>query len=149
MNATSEQKNARCVLRSGEKALFEAALDIGPGTPFIREVTLPAGVEASSLVLELFDAGGRELIDYAQKPQRNAPLPPPVVPPPAPKDVQTIEELYFAGLRLEQFHNPAIEPYPYYEEALRRDPSYVRANTALAVLYLKRGMHAEAETRLE
>jgi tetratricopeptide (TPR) repeat protein len=148
LNATSERKKARCVLRSGVNILFDTTLDIGPGTPFVREVSLPAGVEASSLVLELFDIDGREIIAYAPRPKKNAPLPPPVVPPPTPREVLSNEELYLAGLRLEQFHNPAIEPYPYYEEALRRDPSDVRANTALAVLYLKRGMYAEAEARL-
>jgi tetratricopeptide (TPR) repeat protein len=148
LNATSERKKARCILRSGDKVHFETTLDIGPGTPFVREVSLPAGVEASSLVLELFDIDGREIIAYAPRPKKNVPLPPPVAPPPAPKDIPTNEELYLAGLRLEQFHNPAIEPYPYYEEALRRDPSDVRVNTALAVLYLKRGMYAEAEARL-
>ena len=51
------------------------------------------------------------------------------------------------GQRLEQFHSPALEPYPYYEEALRRDPGDSRANTALGILYLKRGMFREAEEK--
>ena len=75
-------------------------------------------------------------------------MPPPVVPPPAPKDIKTIEELYLAGLRLEQFHNPAREPYPYYEEALRRDPGDYRSNVALGILACKRAMYAEAEKHL-
>ncbi|MEK6756035.1 MAG: tetratricopeptide repeat protein, partial [Bacteroidota bacterium] len=49
----------------------------------------------------------------------------------------------------EQFYNPAIEPYPYYEESLKRDPGDCRANTALGVLYLKRGMFREAQEKLQ
>lgn len=145
LNSTSERKGARFVLRTGDKVLFEEISDIGPGTPFAREVKFPTEVAEASLALELFDADGREIIAYTPRPKKNAPLPPPVVAPFAPKDVTTNEELYFWGLRLEQFHNPALEPYPYYEEALRRDPSDVRVNTAMALLYLKRGMYFEAE----
>ena len=50
----------------------------------------------------------------------------------AAQEIKSNEELYLAGLRLEQFHSPALEPDPYYEEALRRDPGDSRANSALA-----------------
>jgi tetratricopeptide (TPR) repeat protein len=148
LNATSERKGARCVLRSGDEILLEETFDIGPAAPFLREVGLPDGLAEAALALEFFDAGGAKIIAYAPRPKRNTPLPPPVSAPEAPEDVKTSEELYLWGQRLEQFHNPACEPYPYYEEALRRDPSDVRVNTALALLFLKRGMYEEAERRL-
>jgi len=148
LNTTAERKNARCVLRSGDKVLFETTLDIGPGRPFSREVELVEGVEQASLTLVLLDAGGGEIVAYAPKPKKNPPLPSPVTAPAAPKDVKTNEELYLWGQRLEQFHNPAYEPVPYYEEALRRDPSDIRVNTAVAVLEIRRGLYAEAERHL-
>ena len=147
-NSTSERKAARGVLREGERVVFEETFDIGPGSPYAKETTLPAGIEAQTLSLSLYDSDGREIIHYAPPPKKNEPLPVPVLPPPPPKDIRTNEELYLAGLRLEQFYNPALEPYPYYDEALRRDPGDVRANTALGVLYLKRGMYREAEEKL-
>ena len=49
---------------------------------------------------------------------------------------------------MEQFHSPAREPYPYYEEALRRDPGDYRSNVALGILACKRAMYAEAEKHL-
>ena len=75
-------------------------------------------------------------------------MPKPMVPPGPPAEMKTNEELYLTGLRLEQFHNPAVDPYAYYEEALRRDPDDYRTNVALALLDLKRGLYAEAEQRL-
>jgi tetratricopeptide (TPR) repeat protein len=148
-HSTAERRNARCVLKSGDNLLFEDTFDIGPGAPYEKEVELAAGTDGQPLDLALEAADGRELVRYASHPKKNSPLPPPVTPPAAPKDIPTNEELYLAGLRLEQFHNPALEPYPYYEEALRRDPSDVRVNTALGVLYLKRGMYGEAEERFK
>jgi tetratricopeptide (TPR) repeat protein len=147
-NSTSERKAARGILRAGERVVFEETFDIGPGSPYAKETALPAGIEEQSLSLSLYDSDGRELIHYAPPHRKNRPLPVPVFPPPPPKDVKTNEELYLAGLRLEQFYNPALEPYPYYEEALQRDPGDVRANTALGILFLKRGMYREAEEKL-
>jgi tetratricopeptide (TPR) repeat protein len=71
-----------------------------------------------------------------------------VEPPFAPEDIKTVEELYLTGLRLEQFYNPALKPYPYYEEALKRDPDNYRVNTQLGILYCKRGLFKQSEERL-
>jgi len=62
--------------------------------------------------------------------------------------LKTVEELYLTGLRLSQFHNAVIDAYPYYEEALRRDPGNYRVNTQLGILYCERLMWPEAEERL-
>jgi tetratricopeptide (TPR) repeat protein len=147
-NSTSERKAARGVLRAGDKVIFEDAFDIGPGAPYEKEVAIAPGTGEQTLSLALYAPDGRELIRYAPPQRQNKPLPAPVVPPPPPKDIKTNEELYLAGLRLEQFYNPALEPYPYYEEALRRDPGDARANTALGILFLKRGLYREAEEKL-
>jgi tetratricopeptide (TPR) repeat protein len=147
-NTTSDRKAVRGVLKSGDKVVFEDTFDIGPAAPYVKDAVLPAGSDAQALSLALYAADGREIVHYAPPAKKNRPLPAPVVPSPPPKDIKTNEELYLAGLRLEQFFNPALEPYPYYEEALRRDPGDVRANTALGILYLKRGMYHEAEDKL-
>ena len=145
---TSVRKNARIVLEAGRKTVFEKTTDLGPGEPFTAEVQLPPGTEPESLHLSLAAEDGRELVGYQPKKKEAPSLPDPVTPPPAPPEIKTSEELYLTGLRLEQFHNPAFEPYPYYEEALKRDPDDSRVNAALGRLYLMRGMFGEAEARL-
>lgn len=72
-------------------------------------------------------------------------MPEPVRAPLPPEESETNEELYLTGLRIEQFHNPALDPDPYWEEALRRDPGDVRVNIALGINYLKKGRFADAE----
>jgi tetratricopeptide (TPR) repeat protein len=147
-HSPSERKDVRCVLADGRRLIMEDAFDIGPDRPYERTVRLPPGTEERALSLALYSPDGRELVSYRSRPRKDKSLPSPVKPPAAPKDIATNEELYLAGLRLEQFHNPALEPYPYYEEALRRDPGDVRVNTAMGLLYLKRGLYREAEERL-
>jgi len=145
---TPERRRGKVRLEAGGKVLFAEDVEISPARPYVKEVPLPAGVKAGDLKVAFVSEEGREVIAYRPAPPKGEPMPKPVEPPPPPKEIKTNEELYLAGLRLEQFHSPALEPYPYYEEALRRDPGDSRVNVALAILYCKRGMYAEAEKRL-
>jgi len=89
-----------------------------------------------------------ELLSY--QPVKPVPesTPPVVEPPLPPKEIKTVDELYHIGLRLEQFHNAALEPYAYFEEALSRDPGNYEVNTALGRLYSERGLWRQASERL-
>jgi tetratricopeptide (TPR) repeat protein len=75
-------------------------------------------------------------------------MPEGTVRPPAPRDVKTNEELYLIGLRARQFHDPAIDPMPYWEEALRRDPGDTRVNTVLGIEAYRKARYEEAEKYL-
>ncbi|MBI5083649.1 MAG: DUF5107 domain-containing protein, partial [Acidobacteria bacterium] len=141
---TQPFKAVRASVTAGGKELWASSKDLDPAHALTGEFALPAGMTTTSLRAAL-TVGGRELVAYQPVELKKEPLPAPVVPPPAPKEVKTTEELYLAGLRLEQFHSPALEPDPYYEEALKRDASDVRNNTALGILYIKRGRFADAE----
>jgi tetratricopeptide (TPR) repeat protein len=143
---TAEHPGARALLWAGQRSLVSEPLPaLGPGRPFAIEVALPKGAREEELRAVLVDEGGRELIVYTPEPREPAPRPKAYEPPRPPGDLATVEELYLAGSRLDQFYNPQAEPDPYYEEALRRDPGDIRANTALGLLYMKRGRTAEAE----
>ena len=147
-NATSSFRGAKAVLSAAGRTLFEKTVDIGPDAPFACDLQIPRDVAVTDLKAALYTKDGAELVSYSPAAAGHDPMPRPVTPPPDPGDIQTNEELYLAGLRLEQFYNPNREPYPYYEEAVRRDPGDGRSNTALGILYCKRGMHAEAEGHL-
>ncbi len=148
LNTTALFPDARVALTAGDKVLFEQQVAISPETPFAKEVSLPEGTKAEDLRVLLTSAGKKELISYRPTKPKGNPMPKPVRPPAAPKDVPTNEELYLAGLRLEQFYSPAREPDPYYEEAIKRDPGDYRANVALGILYCKRGLYLQAQERL-
>jgi tetratricopeptide (TPR) repeat protein len=147
-NTTSVQQRAKVVLQAKGRSIFTQTTDIDPAHPFVKELALPPSTNEEDLRPSLLDQDGKELISYRPLRKERGPMPEPVKPPPPPKEIKTNEELYLAGLRLEQFYNPAVEPYPYYEEALKRDLGDYRANTALGILYLKRGMFKEAEEKL-
>lgn len=145
VNTTADRRGARVVLSAGREVLFERIVDVSPHTPFFEEIKLSTDEANQDLRLSLFSSSGENLISYEPAKPANDPMPDPVEPPPAPDKVGTVDELYHAGSRLEQFHNPALEPYPYYEEALRRDPNHYAVNTALGVLFFKRMEFSRAE----
>lgn len=136
---------ARVALRGRDQPLMLETVRLGPAEPLRREVALPPGTEPHDLRASL-SVGERELVAYAPVKLDSQPWPEVVKSPPEPKDIPTNEELYLAGLRIEQFHNPNLDPEPYWEEALRRDPGDARVNTALGIRLLKAARYTQAET---
>jgi tetratricopeptide (TPR) repeat protein len=142
--ATRDFPQASVLLKAGDRVLLSRAVAINPGQPFTAQVPLPAGVDEHDLRASL-SAEGRELVAYA--PARLAPEPAPVAVtrPPAPADMTNEEELVLAGQRIDQFHDPLAQAEPYWQEALRRDPGEVEANTGLGRLDLRNARWAAAE----
>jgi tetratricopeptide (TPR) repeat protein len=143
--SVTERPLVRAVLSAGGRTIYEDAGPASPRIPFVRTASLPEGVRKESLSVAFLGPDGKELVAFRSPKREGRPLPPPVRPPVPPSEIRTVEELYLTGLRIEQFRSAAAEPYPYYEEALRRDPGDYRTNTALGLLYMKRAMYADAE----
>ena len=141
---TSARPEATVLLKAGDKVLLQEKISINPGKPYVKQVPVPAGIDQHDLRASI-SAGGKELIAYSPIRLEKKPMPKAVEPPLAPAEIKTTEELYLAGLRVEQFHDPNLDPDPYWEEALRRDPGDVRVNTALGINYFKKAKFAEAE----
>ncbi len=149
LNSVRRLKDARLQICAGDRLLTERLLDIAPDQPVQIVLPLPPNTAESDLRVTLYHADGRRLMTYAPIQKKGEPMPKPVEPPPPPREVKTVEELYLTALRLVEFHNPLIDPYPYLEEALARDSADVRVNTLLGQLYAQRGMFEEAERHLK
>ncbi|KPK37396.1 MAG: hypothetical protein AMJ65_14670, partial [Phycisphaerae bacterium SG8_4] len=147
--ATSQHSDAKVRLTAGEKLILERTIDIGPTRPFTAEVKVPTGTKETDLRASLISSANETLISYQPIERDYDPdLPEVVKAPPAPEDIERIEQLYLTGLRLEQIHNPRLDPDDYFMEALKRDPGDSRTNTILAVKYNKRAMYKQAEQML-
>src|ERR1035437_2038720 len=144
---TSAHAAAKVTLKAGEKVLLQETVAINPGKPYSKQVALTAGIDEHDLVASISD-GGKELVSYSPVRLKPEPAPKAVTTPPAPANVQSNEELYLIGLRAEQFHDPSIDPEPYWREALRRDPGDVRVNTVLGVGAYRKAGYEEAAALL-
>lgn len=144
---TSAHAAAQVRLQAGGKNLLEETVTINPAKPYVNTVAVPAGIDEHDLVASISDHG-RELVSYSPIRLTPMPMPKPVTAPAPPREVKTNEELYLIGLRAQQFHDPVIDPIPYWEEALRWDPGDARVNTALGITCFKKARYAEAERYL-
>ncbi|MBN2314358.1 MAG: DUF5107 domain-containing protein, partial [Sedimentisphaerales bacterium] len=146
--ATSRHSNAKVLLQAGDKLVFERMIDIGPGKSFTHEVKVPSDLKDTDLKASLLSSSNEVLISYQPVARKYDPaLPETVKAPPAPEDIKTIEELYLTGLRLEQIHNPRVDPKDYYNEALKRDPGDSRTNIILGIDDYKRAKFEQAEQK--
>ncbi|MDR0869236.1 MAG: DUF5107 domain-containing protein, partial [Planctomycetaceae bacterium] len=104
-NTTTAYKNAKVVLRLGEKNLYEKSIDIDPAHPSTQEIEVPKTTVDTEFFVELLTADGKELVSYRpvtkSEPEKELPKPVETTKPAA--EYQTVEELYLTGLRLEQF----------------------------------------------
>lgn len=147
--ATSKFNDAKVTLTLSGKTILEKQIDIAPDKTFTTKIKLPADVKETDLKVSLTASDGRTLIEYQPailKPVDK--LPTVVKEPKKPQDIDNIEQLYLTGLRLQQIHNPSIEPMDYYNEALKRDPYDSRTNTIVGINYNKLKMYDLAEKHL-
>ena len=146
-NSTTKLKNARVCLKYGAKE-FNELINIDPNTPYVKEIAIDANLNDQQITGILCDPDGRELVRYTPVKVDEKPLPELVENPKAPSEYKTVEELYLVGLRLEQFHNGIVDPLPYYEEALKRDPNDLRVNTVLGIRRAREAKFEQAEKHL-
>ncbi|HVN03131.1 MAG TPA: DUF5107 domain-containing protein [Bryobacteraceae bacterium] len=141
---TSPHPAAQVTLRAGTQTLLSETVAIDPATPYVKQAAVPAGIDEHDMVASISD-GGKVLVSYSPIRLKKEATPKAVTPPAAPSEIKTNEELYLTGLRAQQFHSPNVDPIPYWEEALRRDPGDTRVNTALGITAFKKARYAEAE----
>jgi tetratricopeptide (TPR) repeat protein len=143
---TRKIDRAAIMLKDKEKIIFMKELQISPENAFAQMIKTDEPFDLTNLYTEISDTEtGEVLISYKPlKPQKADELPRIVKRPALPKDMETIEELYLAGSRIEQFYNPTLNAMDYYREALKRDPSDIRTNTAVGNIYLKNGDYKNA-----
>jgi len=124
--------------------LFDKVTACGPATPVTAAI--PVGDRpASELALMVVDGRGNVLLNYVERPVKDQPTPATATAPKRPEDVESMEELYFIGLQLEQYRHATYNPLDYYIEALRRESADVRCNHAVGLLLTRRGKFVEAE----
>jgi tetratricopeptide (TPR) repeat protein len=148
VNTTSVKEGALLTVTSTKGKVFGEKINVGPAQPYSREIPYPAGTDFYDLRMSVSDGDGNEMISYVPVRHVDPEIPEPYRDPGNPEDFKTVEELYLAGLRLEQFGNPYLLPEAYYHEALKRDSLNAAVNTRMGILALERYDYPAAEKYL-
>jgi tetratricopeptide (TPR) repeat protein len=130
------------------KIYLDKVINISPEEPY--KTTVETGhapsLQSNDLIFELRTEDNLLLLAYQAEIAEEKPLPDPARAAKEPKDITSIEQLYLTGLHLEQYCHATYNPLDYYLEALRREPSDIRCNNAVGLLYMRRGQFAQAES---
>ena len=145
-STTKAYQDATVTLKAGDKVLSEEHISINPGKPYAKQVTLDGQNEHE--LRASISAGGRELVAYSPIVLQSIPKPVSYAEPKEPEQIKNDEQLFLAGQRIDQFHNPTLDADPYWEEALRRDSGNVAANTGMGRLCLRNAKYVLAEKYL-
>jgi len=146
--STQKVNKATIVLKNSGKVIFEKTMEISPEISFTESIKIDGSLIITDLNTEMINTETGEVLVSYQPVEKiyKEELPEIVESPLLPKDIETVEELFLAGNRIEQFTNPRVNPMDYYEEALRRSPSDIRTNTAVGSIYLKKGDYENARS---
>lgn len=153
VNVPFEEADIVCAWTDGSKDEWSTCLrGLKPGKAYTCKLPIRQSDDVRITFRNLGDADDYDdegtpvkVLQYHQCVYPERPMPTLTVPPDKPETFPTVEQLYYAGQRLEQFHNPILACEPYYEEALRRDPGDYRTNLAVGVRLAKRGLWQDAE----
>lgn len=143
--STADVNNCIVKLEANGKVYFEERVNLTPAITFNKEVILIEGEEEKDLKLIFVSDIGKELVVYQPKEKTIEQIPESAKAIPIPKEIKTNEDLYLAGLHLEQYRHATYEPDEYYLEGLKRDPEDIRINNAYGLLLFRRGQFKKSE----
>lgn len=142
--AAKKLTDAQIVLKQGGTTVYNDRANISPDNAYSHTLELKSN-SSELLSLSLLDSNGDTLIEYTALPKPDNPMPKAVTSPKKPEELSAADDLYFVGLRFEQFHEPQIDSMDYYMRALELEPAHVKSNLQVGKNYFRRRMYDEAE----
>lgn len=142
----TEKRNIKIVLLQNDFEIYSKTTLLSPTITFSENIQLLSPVLATeNYSVEIFDEYENLLIDYKPVSKKEIPVPDPAKQILTPEELLSNEDLYLAGHHLEQYRHATYAAEDYYLEAINREPSDIRNNNALGLLYLKRGEYKRSE----
>lgn len=145
---TTLYENARVVVLYKNQIVMDKRINIDPDKYFLDQVSIPDLSDPSALYTALYDAQGNLLVDYRPIVQEEKTLPKIIDGTKPVNEYKTNEELYLAGLRIDQFNNARLDYMDFYNEALSRDSMDARINIEVGKHYIRQGKWELAEQHL-
>ena len=149
---TSIQKALQLVVSYQGQQLLARPIDLDPVSAHEEKIALPTlqgRYEEAQLKISIKNKAGKTLLQFAPGEKAAKPRPEAARAALQPSQIRSIETLYLTGLHLEQYRHATYSPVPYYQEALRREPTDIRSNTALGKWYLRKGQFEKSLPYLE
>jgi tetratricopeptide (TPR) repeat protein len=145
-NASAKFDDAELFVAASGEQIHSSRINLSPDTPFAATVKLPAPMV---IVVRIRAKDGRELVHYYtdSPPDGNPDFKPATRPTPDPEPASA-ERLYLAGVAADK-KSDDLAARAAYNEALKLDPGYAPAHTALGLSFYRSGEYDRAAEYLE
>ncbi|MCS2170790.1 DUF5107 domain-containing protein [Scandinavium sp. TWS1a] len=131
----------RLVIRETEnrETLLDSAVELTPATVMQG---LLSDIDPIRMTIELIDAKGKVALRYQEHQPTAIPLPEVAKVPLTAAEITSVDEAWFIGQHLEQYHHASRSPFDYYLRGVELDTHDYRCNLALALLEYNRADYA-------
>ena len=133
LQTTKVYKNATIKICDSRNVYFETTCDLSPDNVLSVDVNnLHEFVTASVL------ADGKTVAEYTEKNFNKLNMPDVITDMPSAAGMNSADELYLAGVHVDQYRDPAVLPDSYWKEALNRNINHIPSLIAMAKYELNR-----------
>ncbi len=133
-------------LSQENQVICEETVTLSPENTYRKTLDLPS--DSNDVMLEIVYEGN-VLISYKPVTAEEIEIPEAAKAIEAPEVLEKVEDLYLAGLHLEQYRHATYSPEDYYLEGLKRSPEDSRLNNAYGLLLFRRGDFESSEKYLQ
>ena len=133
LQTTKVYKNATIKISDSSNVYFETICDLSPDNVLRVDLNnLPEFVTVSVL------ADGKIVAEYTEKSFNKLNMPDVITDMPSAAGMNSADELYLAGVHVDQYRDPAVLPDSYWKEALNRNINHIPSLIAMAKYELNR-----------
>jgi len=145
LQMTKSFENATLKVFCDNKILLEKVVSLKPGVPS----TFSFDNLDKNYEFELATKDKRRILYYKEEEPSLTATPEPETDLEQPEKFKTAQDLYLAGLHIQQYRDPKIEPKAYWLEAIKRDPEHILSLIKLGDYYYRRAFFEKALAYLE
>ena len=143
--ATTRQSGLQLQLSYNGERILDTKIDLNPDHVFKQSLPFVGKYEEDKVAVYIKNENSHTILNFLPgKINESKQLPEAAKAALSPEKIESTEQLFLTGQHLEQYRHATYNPVPYYEEALRRDSTDIRNNTALGVWYLRRGRFSQS-----
>lgn len=128
IQSTGDFGTCRITVADGKQFLLDTQCTLSPGKP----VFFPLKRPETLLSVSITDESGRQLAYYKEENPDRLQMPPVKDPLPSACEMQSADDLYLAGVHVEQYRDPTAMPDVFWKEALKRNPFHVPSLLGMA-----------------
>lgn len=121
-------ENARVIVVDGNKTVLDTVCNLDPS----ECVTFELGEISKYVKFTVLDVNGNEVAEYTEQKFDEYNMPEPITDMPIADTMSNADELYLAGVHVDQYRDPAVKPDAYWLRALERDPYHAPSLIAMA-----------------